>query len=62
VEALLGNTGIRAARHITTAGITQHHTPKTTDFPPKANGVGLIAKEINQEESYVYGTVHHLYS
>jgi len=40
----LGNTGIRAARHITTARITLHRTPKQSDVPQKANGVRLIAK------------------
>jgi len=50
-EETLGNTGIRAARHITTAGITQHRTPKQIKFPQKANGVGLIAEEIHQKES-----------
>jgi len=34
-----------------TAGITHHRTPKQTDFPQKANGVDLIAKQMHQEES-----------
>jgi len=39
-----GNNGIRAARHITTAGNTLHRTPKQADVLQELNGVRLIAE------------------
>ena len=36
-------------RHISTAGITLHSTPKQADVPKKLNGVAFLAEEVRQK-------------
>jgi len=45
----IGDSGIRGPRHISTAGITLHRTPKQAENLKVLNGVAFVAEYVRQE-------------
>ena len=46
---IVGHSGIRGPRHISTSGITLHRTPKEADILKILNGVVLVTEQVGQK-------------